>query len=610
MEMSRSNKDNFTKSKLPTISSNFLNNKNTDKANKANYLTIFDKYNSDENKGITNYNNKTGMLISCFNPQFETDKMFHLNSKYQENFESNILEETQNMDFSSLDEKSDCIKLNYESARKSNFSLENSNNEQNDKSSLSVNENYENNQKENKIKIIEQEKLEISINNNNKNKFISNKSESRLSSSFKGTQKSHKKASKVSATSKNHNNDFNNNDISGLMDSNINSQILPTIVNNIMLTNQDLKDEKSKTFSKNNNSNNDLIRKDIILNKEKFNQFNESLTKENKNENKQKEIINIGNTLDSSNAMNKNEISNLYPNKKSNKKINNRSLEIDNSSCIKKENSCFKYPKSEKRFFANAPTFYGSLENANSNNKNNNFNFNKNNIKENKNPDYVNAAKTTLNYLSNALRISNQLEVKKPLFAMNPFINTTVYDNYKANKKTMDKNKTDRSKIKMKINRENIFLENSKEKYANKQNREYIGVFEQQEQQEQLLNNNNKIIKFDKIKNHMRKNSQKDIVVKEMLDDTINDKVEIYKNILNSRDYIPQSEFDIGNTPKFLRPINYNNYRIKSKKNFISDHFSINSDKKNFNSNENYITKNGYSVSSREPDAIFKQKKN
>jgi hypothetical protein len=608
MEVSCSNKDNFTKTMLPTINSKFTNN-----ANSHYHYTIYDKFNSsnrnEENKGITNYNNKTGMLRSAFNSQNETDKMFQINSKYGENLELNILEETQNHDLSSLEGKSDCKNSKFESGKKLNFELENSNERKG--KDLNSEINYENNNdkankennnsicnknnkndKENKINIIEQEKLDNSILNSNKRNNINSKRHSIVSLILKDKSKLKNKASKLSALSKNYNGDLNNNvnnnnDISGLLELNINLQNLPT--------NQDV--EKCKTFQRQNTTENNLKNKwsnEKLFDNENFKEFDESAEIENNKKNikgnQQKETNNNANSSDCSNYLNKNETIKYYTSKKANK-TNDRSLGTNKSSSIQKDNSCIKFKKSEIRIFPNEPTFYGFMEIAHLNKINNKK------LIDEKKLEYVNATKTTLNYLQSAFKTSSQKDPKKPLFGLNRNTKTSIHDNYfKANnsvsKIISDNNYKSKINYNNKNNKENSF----------KSNDNYIGIGQLQE--EIIYNGKTKL---ENLKNHLRKNSQKEILVKEMLDETINDKVEIFKSILNSRDYIPQSELDVGNNPKFLRPIKYFNFKNKNKKGLLADYL-YNSDRNNLNGSENFEIKNGYSFSPRDGKNMFRNK--
>lgn len=654
MEVSSSNKQNFKKTKLPKIS-----HKSTAYAfaaasqkQKKNNFTIFDKFNSasknDDCKAITNYT-KTGMLRSGFNSQYETDKLFQINSKYKENLELNILEETQNQDLSSPEgEMDDCGKSQMDSAgkginlvgneienrndfsnlneisvaEKNNFYKKNIKDDDKSKNYNSNNNNY-NKENGNKINIIEKEKLQVNVlAGSNKQNLPSNKSKSRMSSTFKEkSAKLKKQASMLSARSKNQNSDLNdkslnnnknnnNNDISGLTinEQNFNSGILPTIENNVVvLTSPDLFENKNKTF-------------DELPNKHNKNYINKT-----------------NNSLDSStNLLNKKEISvDFNSNKKVNNKINNSSFQTDKSFLAEKENFPIKQRKNEKKVFPNEPTFYGQMliGVSNYNSVKSNENNNSKDFKEDKNTkktDYVNAAKTTLNYLSSALKTGNhQVSNKKTLSGLSPFTNNSSsyennnnnnhFSNYNNNNPNAKSNYFSNNKPTTKNNIFNSFNHNNNynSNYINSENFKVTSL------QENLKKNNNNSsinrsskIKLEKIKNHIRKNSQKEILVKEILDDSINEKVEIFKSILNSRDFIPQSEYDIvGTTPKYLRPINYSNFKNKNKKGLLNDYNNnfnkiLNSENKNFNASEYFVIKNGYSFSPRNAKGLFRYKEN
>lgn len=633
MEISRSNKDSFTRTRLPTIGSKAGFNA------KTHHLSILEKFNNqnpnkqEDYKTSTNYN-KSGMR-SGFNSQYETDKLFQINSKFRENSELNILEETQNQDLSSLDGKSDCKNSKFESGKKSSLlsdthykEIENKNDkhkiyESSKKkkiphfNSSNVNNSYKHKNihdyKRSEINLIEQEKLDHSLlNSGNKMNLNGNKTHSRRSSSFIEKAKIRKKASEISSRSKNLNSDLksntninnNNNDVSGLIvDQNLNSQILPTIENNAELTKQDIGDEKNQNFNKqfeNSKSNNKCIEKNSFSNGQAAIRVDRNKVK---NEESNLNVNNIANSLDSSNLLNRNEIGKFYSNKKENK-ISHLSFDTNKSIFGEKDYECVKYKKIGKRVFPNEPTFYGQMEFGLLNSKITDLNYNGNKlfpiINQNK-LDYVNAAKTTLNYLSSALRTREHLHLKKPLFGSNPNTNTSINENNYNVSHNINNTKINNSSIKQ-ISKSND-LNKITDTFKTNENNTVLGFKEKNQ-----LKSNKK--QLDNIKNYMKKSSEKEIEVKELVDETINKKVEIFKNILNSRDYIPQSEYDVGNTPKSLRPIDYSKFKTKNKKDFINENFYYNSEDKKLNASENFVIKNGYSFTPKEGKALFRYKEN
>jgi len=400
-----------------------------------------------------------------------------------------------------------------------------------------------------------------------------------MSSTFKEKGMLRKKASMLSERSNNINSDLNNNkqnilfnnnnnDISVLIvneEENANSQIFPMIENNILPNDHDFQD-------RNNNNNN-----------------------------------NFANSLDYSNLLNnRNEIR----------------FETNRSISLEKENfSCIKNRKSGKRVLPNEPTFYGQMSFGVSNQKNNkdsssnnNNNFaNNKNFKEDKNinnqkSNYVYAAKSTLNYLSSALKTCNHINRKKSLLSFIPYKDTSGYES-RHNNINNNINNTPHPKSIFYSNKPNIkpftfeyFNNNHNNKNNhirinhnndidnfNRKQKDFMGIAS--EDNFHYISSKQKL---EKLKNQ---NSQKEILV-EMLDDTINDKVEIFRSILNSRDLIPQSEYDFCNSPRILRPINYTKFKNKNTRVFIKNDFNhFNSESKNFNASENFLIKNQFSFS-------------
>jgi len=588
-------RENYVMKTNQITSTSQLPNINKFANTRASHLTVFDKFNItnpnkiEENRTITNYNKSS--LKSGFNSHYETERIFHINPKYKTNKNNNFLEENLTQDLASLNNQ--IIKITDNEFKKNKFP--------------SIEENKILNKiKENRINIIESinEYSEKATDHKQSNSNTKNKSPTKLerirnkilASPYNKTRNSIKKSPSNQKTKISERlNNILNNDIHNISNNNIeeyNSQIIPSIENTITIQNED---NEKLGF--------DIVDQKSLLeiNQKNMNPLNNSIENSESNaldalaqEGDENKIINKikSNNEVSMNAsnlnINSNEISKLKSHKKRcNNKSNNRSFETNKSMSLEHENSCIKYKKkAAERIFPNEPTFYGPLELKFLNSKN------IKNSDDEKKINYTKAAKTTLNYLSSALKTSNfNLEGKKNLFEAsinnnnnNSHIPKLITNSGKKNPNTINNN----------INN-NQLLE--KRKIVNNNNtagKENLLL----NSNNNIINNFNNKIELGKIKMHIKKASQNEILVNEMLDNTINDNVEIFKNVLNSRDYIPQSEFDNFNTSKTLRPLNYSNYKRKMNKNFIGNTFNSPGNKKY--DGEKFLFNNGFTFSPKE----------
>jgi len=373
---------------------------------------------------------------------------------------------------------------------------------------------------------------------------------------------------------------------------------------NDMITNNKIKsfnanvNNKGKKYKniENNNSFNDKEVRSVLLEQD---ENNSNYSGFGKNIERNKINKNNDNSLNEFKVHKSNNNIKFHSNKKPDKQIknnvktNNKSFE-SNRSNQDNDNSCLRRKKSFERIFPNIPTFYGFTDLKQTNNKTKNiFNNNNNNsIEEEKKLNYVYAAKTTLNYLSNALKTNVFTDLKKKYnFDLNSSNARVNLSSYKLSPKKKD------IFCKEKITKAN--KESSITSYNNYSNN-VIGS--------NITCKNQTITKLENFKKHLKNIYKKDILVNELNDDSINENVEIFKNILNSRDYIPQSNFDVVGTPRGLKPTNFNNYKNKIKK-FCSDDIYNNFGNKKFDA-ERFMVRNGFSFSPLVSKPIrFKDKK-